>query len=587
MSGAAAGGDDAVRTAVPIADLSVIDAALRGDPATLKEAVKKVRPADLGRDLSRRPIRESAALLEASDDRRGAAMLRAAHPAVAAQVLAQIDCHRAGKLLGFLPTDQEVAILALLDPAPRARIEQSYDPEDKAAIDRLLAHPEAAVGRLMTTKIWRCERTATAGEALAILRAHADDIEVAVNCYVTDGATLVGVVPLRALSIAEPAAAIAELMTPDPICVREDAQRGDAAEIIDTHDFLSLPIVDAAGALVGAVRVDDLLGAALEQVGTGFLNQGGVSGKLAGRAPYFLTPILRTVRSRLTWLVLLFVAETATGTVLRYFDDELAKVVALSFFIPLLIGTGGNAGSQTVSTIIRALALGEVRVRDVLRVVRREVTAGFLLGVLLGTIAFFRALLWGVDYDLAICVAVTILVVCTWANAVGAAIPLVAQRFGIDPTVISAPLITTLVDASGLFIYFSVAKLLIASLSTSPIPQDTPPWQTIAIVSRDVHLDAASDDHGHLRTLAITGPSMRVEVPPTYLAKLPPLAADTLVLRGEGSGDARKLIVSFATGGDDNEHVRIWIQHGHITQVAIARQTAEGKDRSELRAPPD
>jgi len=170
------------------------------------------------------------------------------------------------------------------------------------------------------------------------------------------------------------------------------------------------------------------------------------------------------VRSRLTWLILLFVAETATGTVLRYFEGELAKVVALSFFVPLLIGTGGNAGSQTVSTIIRALALGDVRVRDVARVIRREVTAGVLLGVLLGVIAFFRALLWGVDHDLALCVAVTILAVCTWANAVGAAIPLAAQRFGIDPTVISAPLITTLVDASGLFIYFTVAHVMIAQL---------------------------------------------------------------------------------------------------------------------------
>src|SRR5262249_52994091 len=124
-----------------------------------------------------------------------------------------------------------------------------------------------------------------------------------------------------------------------------------------------------------------------------------------------------------------------------------------------------NAGSQTVSTIIRALALGEVRVGDILRVVFREVSAGVLLGLLLGTIAFFRALLWGVDYDLAFCVAVTILVVCTWANAVGATIPIAAQKLGIDPTVISAPLITTLVDASGLFIYFSMAKLMISALS--------------------------------------------------------------------------------------------------------------------------
>jgi len=468
MSGAPEA-DEAVRSAVPIPDLTAIDHALRGDAGALKAALKQVRPADLGRDLSRRPAEEARQILDAIDDRRGAAMLRAAHPVVAAQLLAQVAASRTCHLLEFLPTDHEVAILGALPPEDRSRIEHAYTPEDKATIDRLLAYPESAVGRLMTPKIWRCERTAggaprTVGDAMDLLRAEADEIEVAVNCYICDGRKLVGVAPLRLLATTDRQTPLAQVMTPDPIAISEDTARGDAADIINTHDFLSLPVIDRRGDLVGAVRVDDLLGAALDAVGTGILNQGGVSGKLAGRAPYFLTPLTRTVRSRLTWLILLFVAETATGTVLRYFEDELAKVVALSFFVPLLIGTGGNAGSQTVSTIIRALALGEVRVRDVLRVIRREVSAGLLLGVLLGTIAFGRALLWGVHYDLAICVAVTILVVCTWANAVGAAIPLAAQRFGIDPTVVSAPLITTLVDASGLFIYFTVAHLMIAQL---------------------------------------------------------------------------------------------------------------------------
>jgi magnesium transporter len=180
--------------------------------------------------------------------------------------------------------------------------------------------------------------------------------------------------------------------------------------------------------------------------------------------PYFQISILQVVRSRITWLVLLFVAETATGYVLRHFEDELAKVVALSFFVPLLIGTGGNAGSQTVSTVIRALALGEVQMRDVLRVVLKEVAAGIILGVLLGGIAFGRAMMWGVGYDLAACVAITIVIVCTWANTVGSLIPIGAQRLGIDPTVISGPLITTLVDASGLFIYLSVAAAMIKEL---------------------------------------------------------------------------------------------------------------------------
>jgi magnesium transporter len=590
MSGAGPDQEE-VHSAVPVPDLTVIDEALRAGPDAIKEAVKKVRPADLGRDLSRRTPDEARALLDGIDDRRGAAMLRAAHPVVAAQLLGGIDVKRAVHLLGFVPTDHEVAILSQLSPEQRSKIEQSYPPEEKADVDRLLSYPESAVGRLMTTKILRCERTATAGEAMDILKANADEIEVAVNCYVTDNKKLIGVVPLREISVADRTTPVEKLMTPDPIAVREDAARGDAAEIINTHDFLSLPIVDNNGLLVGAVRVDDLLGAALDQVGTGILNQGGVAGKIAGRAPYFLTPIIRTVRSRLTWLVLLFVAETATGTVLRYFDDELAKVVALSFFVPLLIGTGGNAGSQTVSTIIRALALGEVRVRDVLRVVRREVTAGVLLGVLLGTIAFFRALLWGVDYDLALCVAVTILVVCTWANAVGAAIPLAAQRFGIDPTVISAPLITTLVDASGLFIYFSVAKLMIASLSTAPTVHELPTWQSAAIVVHsesvgDLDIKATGDAKGHVRSLAITGSGIAIDVPATWLDTLPPIELGTVALRGEGPASAHTLDLSFATGGDEDERVRFAISNGTITQATIIKTTAEGKEKTEVRKPP-
>ncbi len=454
-----------VKSAVPVADLTVLDGALGAGGAALADAVRKVRPADVGRDLSRRPVAAGRALVAAMDDRRGAATLVSAHPTVAAGIVGELAPAKAATLLSFMDTDHQVAILGQLAPPSRAQVEAALDPEVSKTVQRLLAHPPSAVGRIMTPKIWKMPREAAAGDAMAALRTNAGHIEVAVNCYVVDGAgKLVGVIPLRELSIAPPAEPLATLMTPDPLSVREHTERGDAAEIIRTHNFLSLPVTDDAGVLVGAVRVDDLLGAALDKVGTGILNQGGVAGKVAGAVPYFQTNIVRVVRSRITWLILLFVAETATGTVLRYFESELAKVVALSFFIPLLIGTGGNAGSQTVSTIIRALALGEVRQRDVWRVAFKELVSGLLLGTLLGGIAFGRALLWGVGAQVAGCVAVTILVVCVWANAVGALIPLLAQRFKIDPTVVSAPLITTLVDASGLFIYFSVAHLMITAL---------------------------------------------------------------------------------------------------------------------------
>jgi magnesium transporter len=462
MSGAHA--EEVVKSAVPIPDLGLIDAALRGDAAALKAAVQKHRPADLGRDFSRRSVAECRRLIEAADDRRAAAMLRSAHPAVAANVLGSCDPAHASRLLAFMPTDHRIAILGAVEAENRSAIEAALPPEQQDDAARILAFGESAVARLMTPKIWRADRASTAGEAIAHLREHASQIEVAVNCYVVDGDRLVGVAPLRELAIAAPETRLEDVMTRDPIAVSEETERGDAAEIIQTHDFLSLPVITKEGKLVGAVRVDDLLDAALSKVGTGFLNQGGVSGKVAAQVPYFQTSLFKVVRSRITWLVLLFVAETATGTVLRTFEDELAKVVALSFFIPLLIGTGGNAGSQTVSTVIRALALGEVRMKDVLRVLVKEVTTGIVLGVLLGCIAFGRARLWGVGNDLAGCVGITVLVVCTWANTVGAVIPIAAQRVGVDPTVISGPLITTLVDASGLFLYLSIAKLMIAKL---------------------------------------------------------------------------------------------------------------------------
>ncbi|HVY61529.1 MAG TPA: magnesium transporter [Planctomycetota bacterium] len=464
--GGSVSSDAPPKSALPRADLSAIDAALAGgDAGELAAAIRKVRPADLGHDLSRRPIAECARIIAAADDRPVASMLRAAHPTVAAGLLGALDPARAAKILLFMPIEVQAEIMGLVGRDAPERIDQALPADDRQMVDRLLAHAPASVGRLMTPKIWRAPRTDSAARAMGRLREKAHEIEVAANCYVVDEEErLVGVVPLRTLALLPANAPLAEVMTPDPIAVGEDSERGDAAEIIRAHEFLSLPVVDKEGRLVGAVRIDDLLDAALSKLGAGILNQGGVAGKIAAQVPYFQTSLFRVVRSRLTWLVLLFVAETATGTVLRHFESELAKVVALSFFIPLLIGTGGNAGSQTVSTIIRALALGEVRLGDALRVVFKEVTAGVVLGLLLGTIAFGRALLWGVHADLALCVGVTVLVVCTWANTVGSLIPLGAERLGIDPTVVSGPLITTLVDASGLFIYLTIAHIMIAEL---------------------------------------------------------------------------------------------------------------------------
>jgi magnesium transporter len=167
------------------------------------------------------------------------------------------------------------------------------------------------------------------------------------------------------------------------------------------------------------------------------------------------------VRKRIGWLLLLFVGGSLTSAVLHRFESELAAVVALSFFIPLLIGTGGNAGSQTVMTVIRSLALGEVGVRQAWRVVMREATTGMVVGLMVGLVAFGQALLWRAQLELALTVSLTMFAICLWSTTVGSLIPIAAQRVGVDPAVLSAPLITTLVDATGLVIYFTIAKMIL------------------------------------------------------------------------------------------------------------------------------
>lgn len=458
--------EEGPKTAIPLADLSELEKALRPRGPDLAAVLKKLRPADVGRDLSRRTVREGVSILQAADDRRGAAILRAAHHGVAAKLVTELEPKRAGDILARVPTEQRAAVLAQLESKQQEALEQGLSPEAHAFMHWTRSFPEGAVARVLSQSIWRCEEGTTVGGALELLRAGGDSIEVAPNLYVTKDGKLTGVLPLREAAVGNPNDKVEDLMTRGPISIRPDAELSGAAEIIQTHDFLSLPATDADGKLLGAVRVDDLLDSALERAGTGSLNQGGVAGKVAAAVPYFMVPLHKVVRSRITWLILLFVAETLTGTVLRAFEDELAKVVALSFFVPLIIGTGGNAGSQTVSTIIRALALGEVRTRDVFRVLGKEVVTGVVLGLLLGLIAFGRAQMWGVGPELGLCVAITIFVVCVWANTVGSLIPIGAHALKIDPTVVSGPMITTLVDASGLFIYLSVAHVTIKALAT-------------------------------------------------------------------------------------------------------------------------
>jgi magnesium transporter len=250
-------------------------------------------------------------------------------------------------------------------------------------------------------------------------------------------------------------------MTTEVVAVTPETDREEVARLVARYDFLAMPVVTPERRMLGIITVDDILHVLVEEQTEDIFKFAAVEGGVINQ-PYFTVPILKVIRTRIGWLTLLFLAETLTGSVLRVFEHELEAVVALSFFIPLLIGTGGNTGAQTVSTIIRGIALKEIKLTDTVRVVWREFGSGLLLGLALGTIGFFRTILWGgLDWSFCLVIGLTLLGICTWANTIGAIIPLVAQRLKIDPAVVSAPLITTLVDATGLAIYLLIAKLLL------------------------------------------------------------------------------------------------------------------------------
>jgi magnesium transporter len=269
---------------------------------------------------------------------------------------------------------------------------------------------------------------------------------------------LVGVLSLRELVLARPGARISEVMRRRFASVRPEADQEQVARLLTEKHLLALPVVDADGRLLGIVTTDDVQDV-LEEEATEDIQHLGGSQPL--EVPYPRASVWLLARKRVGWLFLLFAAEAYTGSVLRAFEDELQAVVALTFFIPLLIGTGGNTGSQVVTTIIRAQALGEIRFGDIMRVLWKEMRVAALLATAMFAATFIRAWTLGVDADVRLTVAVSVVLIVLWAGTVGALLPLVLRRLRVDPAVVSAPFITTLVDGTGLVIYFEVARRLL------------------------------------------------------------------------------------------------------------------------------
>lgn len=444
-------------------DELVASALEAGDTAALKTLLEDQYAQDIADVLERMDADTRLQVFELLEPELAAEVLDEAGLYTTRWLLEHLPVERVSNLLARLPIDDVVEILAEDVPQREAEILELLPADLVKEINESLNYPAASAGRLMTRKFARIQAHMTVAETLAYARQANAKLETMNDFYVLDASgKLEGVVSLRQVVVAAPQTVISTLMERDVISVLPEDDQEFAARTLARYDFLAMPVVTADGRMLGIITVDDASDVLLVENTEDILKFGGVTvSSDVEDQPYFTTPIFKIIRQRFVWLLLLFLADTLTGNVLRIFEGELASVVALSFYIPLLIGTGGNTGAQTVSTIIRGMAVQDIKQRDTTRVLRREFFSGLILGAMLGIVGGLRSYLWDGNVQLSLVVGITLITVCAWSNTIGSLIPLVTKRIGIDPAVVSAPLITTLVDATGLFIYLTIARALL------------------------------------------------------------------------------------------------------------------------------
>ncbi len=422
--------------------IRIIEALKGPDQAKLFSELDDEEQAEL---LPKLDLSDSADILEDMDESEAAKLAASLPTETVARIVDEMEPDEAADLLGDLPSQRAQDVLARLEA-----------PEE---IRPLLFHPDDSAGGLMTSEFLALRPRMTAQEAIEALRAWNPDTETVYYLFVVDEKKhLCGVVSLRQLVLAKPDTLIQDIMDPDVIYVRLGADQEEVARLMSHYDLLALPVVNDEGVLLGIITVDDVMDVIEDEATEDIQRLGGAEPL---DQPYLETGVLTVARKRIGWLLLLFVTGTLTGTVLRLFEDELQAVVALSFYVPLLIGTGGNAGSQTTSTIIRALGVGDIEWKDALRTLWHEWRTGLVLGLGMALMAYVRAVTWDAPPLLALTVSLASFAIVLWANSLGALLPIVAERLGIDPATVSGPMMSTLVDATGLFIYLSIAKVLL------------------------------------------------------------------------------------------------------------------------------
>jgi len=435
--------------------------------STLKEVLSEWTPADIAELLGDLPEYEQAVIF------------RLLPHNLAADVFEHIDFDSQLSLLKGLGKEESAAILnemspddrtALLEDLPGSAARQMIallSPEERRIAVTLLGYPEDSVGRLMTPDYVDLKPEWTINEVLDHIRKYGKDKETLNVLYVVDEkGKLIDDIRIRDIIFAPPESKVIDLMDRNFIALNVTDDQETAVEVFKKYDRVALPVVDASGLLIGIVTVDDVFDVAEEEATEDIHKLGGVE---ALDEPYSTTPLFTMVKKRAFWLTILFVSQVLTAIAMGFFEDQLNKAVILSIFIPLVISSGGNSGSQAATLVIRAMAVGDVTLADWWFIMRREVISGFLLGCTLGLIGFIQVIILSRFITelqvhlvlVGLTVTFSLILIVLWGTVSGSMLPIILKKIGADPATSSAPLIATLVDVTGLVIYFSVAILIL------------------------------------------------------------------------------------------------------------------------------
>lgn len=440
-----------------------------GDETALRSLFEELHPADAAEILNTLSDDEAVSVYKLLEEGMAAEAILLLEDDKREKILDGLSPKQiAEQLIDNLASDDAADVLAELTDSEQDEVLSHVEDTEQAGdiVDLLNYDPDTA-GGLMAKELVKVHLSKNVWECVREIRKQAEEVENVYTIYVVDDdEKLMGLLSLKNLLTKPLRTPIRDVYNPDFISVKTNTPAEEIGQLMDKYDLVVVPVVDGINRLVGRITFDDIVDVIREETTEDVQKMGGVE---ALDEPYMSTPFWQMIRKRVGWLVILFVGETFTATAMSFFEDQIAKAVILALFVPLIISSGGNSGSQATSLIIRALALGEITVRDWWKIVRKEFQSGLVLGVILGIIGFLRVAMWSnfiEDYGphwvlIGLVVGISLVGVVMLGTLTGSVLPMLLKRLGLDPAVSSAPFVATLVDVSGLVIYFTVAMALL------------------------------------------------------------------------------------------------------------------------------